>query len=246
VIFASAATIEQGVEYSADIRRRAAEFGRNADEIFVLPGLTPIVAATLVEARAIYDELNSLLVLDDDVRYGGRGPDGWPHVAPLGRREDQGIGQRNLGALSQRIGLDVTDKALDAVVTPGEAGALSRPGAYLVKAASERTGRTVGTGLTWRDLLYAHVVGGHIVVGGPSEVADYIESWFSSRASDGFNIQSAFLVDQLIAFVELVVPELRRRGLFRSSYEGSTLRDHLGLSRPPSQFAPAEKVSVSR
>ena len=78
VIFAGVATITQGVDYASDIRHRAAELGRDPDDILILPGLTPVVGTTLEEARAIYDELNSLIVLDEDIRFGERGPGGWP------------------------------------------------------------------------------------------------------------------------------------------------------------------------
>lgn len=88
--------------------------------------------------------------------------------------------------------------------------------------------------------------GGQVVVGGPAEVADYIERWLETGAAQGFNIHSAFLPGQLDAFVNLVVPELRRRGLFRSEYEGSTLREHLGLTRPESQFASNGHVAPSK
>lgn len=248
VIFAGLATIAQGVEYSADIRRRAAAAGRNPKEIFVLPGLTPIVGGTLEAARAIYDELNALIVLDEDVRYGGRGPDGWlvaNGADAAGLREGVPQGYRNLGALSQRIGVDVTAESLDSVIPPGTEKALGPAGSRLAATASARTGRVTGRDLTWRDLLYTYIVGGHLVVGGPSEIADYIEQWLVAGASQGFNIQSAFLIEQLTAFVELVVPELRRRGLFRLEYEGSTLREHLGLARPESRFAAKSTASVA-
>jgi hypothetical protein len=80
-------------------------------------------------------------------------------------------------------------------------------------------------------------VGGHVVVGGPADIADYIQAWFESGASDGFNIQSAYLTEQFETFVGLVVPELRRRGLFRTEYTGRTLREHLGLNRPDNRWA---------
>jgi alkanesulfonate monooxygenase len=248
VIFAGLATIPQGVEYGADIRRRAAEAGRNPEEIFILPGLTPIVGGTLDEARGIYDELNALIVLDEDVQFGGRGPDGWPiatGAAPAGPREGIPVGYRNLGALSQRIGADVTTESLDSVIASEAANALSAAGRSLLATAAARTGRAAGRDLTWRDLLYAYIVGGHVIVGGPAEVADYIEQWIVTGASQGFNIQSAFMIEQLTAFVQLVVPELRRRGLFRLAYEGSTLREHLGLGRPESRFAAKSSASVA-
>lgn len=247
VIFAGVASIAQGVEYAADIRRRAGAAGRNPAEIFILPGLTPIVGQTLGAARAIYDELNALIVLDDDVRFGGRGPGGWPVGVPPGPtapREGVPAGYRNLGALSQRIGADVTGESLDSVVGAEADKAFAPAGRGLLATASARTGRVPGRDLTWRDLLYAYIAGGHLVVGGPGEVADYIEQWLVAGASHGFNIQSAFLTEQLTAFTELVVPELRRRGLFRLGYEGSTLREHLGLARPASRFASTASASA--
>ncbi|WP_175650387.1 LLM class flavin-dependent oxidoreductase [Pseudomonas sp. Marseille-P9899] len=74
---------------------------------------------------------------------------------------------------------------------------------------------------------------GHlVVVGTPSTIADRMEQWFSEDAADGFNIMPPFLPGGLERFVDSVVPELQRRGLFRRAYQGRTLRDHLGLSRP--------------
>jgi FMN-dependent oxidoreductase (nitrilotriacetate monooxygenase family) len=70
------------------------------------------------------------------------------------------------------------------------------------------------------------------VVGTPVEVADVMQRWFESGACDGFNILAPFHPGGLAEFVDGVVPELQHRGVFRHEYSGSTLRDHLGLSRP--------------
>lgn len=75
--------------------------------------------------------------------------------------------------------------------------------------------------------------GHHIVLGTPEEVADRMQEWFDGRAADGFNIMPPFFPEGLEDFTELVVPILQERGLFRTEYTGSTLRDHLGLTRPP-------------
>ncbi len=83
--------------------------------------------------------------------------------------------------------------------------------------------------------LYLAVAGarGHFqVVGTPTEIADLLEEWFTTNAADGFNIMPPILPTGLTDFVDLVVPELQRRGLFRSEYEGTTLRENLGLARP--------------
>ena len=71
------------------------------------------------------------------------------------------------------------------------------------------------------------------MVGTPQSVADQLQQWFEEDGADGFNIMSPWLPGGLDDFIELALPELRRRGLFRSEYEGATLRQHLGLARPP-------------
>jgi hypothetical protein len=70
------------------------------------------------------------------------------------------------------------------------------------------------------------------ITGTPAQIADHIEEWFHGRAADGFNVIFPYLPGTLDDFAELIVPELRRRGLFRTEYTGTTLRDHLGLPRP--------------
>jgi FMN-dependent oxidoreductase (nitrilotriacetate monooxygenase family) len=80
--------------------------------------------------------------------------------------------------------------------------------------------------------LYELVSGGfwHLgVVGTPSMIADLMEEWFTTGAADGFNIQAPCIPVSAEDFVELVTPELQRRGLFRTEYETTTLREHLGL-----------------
>ena len=72
--------------------------------------------------------------------------------------------------------------------------------------------------------------------GRPKTVADRMEQWFVERGSDGFNVMFPFLPAGLDDFVDKVVPELQRRGLFRKEYEGPTLRDNLGLPRPENRF----------
>jgi len=78
--------------------------------------------------------------------------------------------------------------------------------------------------------------GGLAFVGTPASIADEMEQWLVGRGSDGFNIMFPYLPRGLDDFVERVVPELQRRGLFRREYPGSTLRDTLGLPRPANRF----------
>ena len=76
-----------------------------------------------------------------------------------------------------------------------------------------------------------------VVKGTPAQIADMMEQWYVEEAADGFNIMPPTLPGGLNEFVEQVIPELQRRGLFRTEYTGRTLREHLGLPRPPSRYA---------
>ena len=95
--------------------------------------------------------------------------------------------------------------------------------------------------------LYEYLAGarGHwVVVGTPQTIADRMQEWFENGAADGFNIMPPVLPESLDDFVDLVIPELQRRGLFRTAYEGRTLRENLGLERPVNQFSvKAQKVA---
>ncbi|MDR3461289.1 MAG: LLM class flavin-dependent oxidoreductase [Beijerinckiaceae bacterium] len=73
-------------------------------------------------------------------------------------------------------------------------------------------------------------------VGTPTTIADQMEEWLVGEGCDGFNVMFPYLPGGLDDFVDKVVPELQRRGLFRREYEGKTLRENLGLPRPPNQF----------
>ena len=90
-------------------------------------------------------------------------------------------------------------------------------------------------GLTVRQILRELAGGGghREIVGTPEQVADDIARWFHAGAADGFNLMPGVLPEGLQEFVDEVVPLLQRRGLFREDYEGRTLREHLGLPRPP-------------
>ena len=92
---------------------------------------------------------------------------------------------------------------------------------------------------TIRELYLRSGITGSARIGTPSDIADAMQEWFENGACDGFNITPAHLPGGCEDFVELVVPELQRRGLFRAEYEGKTLRENLGLKRPVSRYAAA-------
>lgn len=93
--------------------------------------------------------------------------------------------------------------------------------------------------LTVRRL--AERIGGYSgleMTGTPETIADQMEEWLTERGSDGFNVMFPYLPGGLDDFVDRVVPELQRRGIFRREYEGRTLRENLGLPRPANRFFP--------
>ncbi len=101
--------------------------------------------------------------------------------------------------------------------------------------------------LTIRQLIlrFAVVRGHNLVVGTPKHIADTIENWFVNHGADGFNVIPPLLPSGFEDFVKHVVPELQRRGLFRTEYEGRTLRENLGLRRPANQHAQLVEEAVA-
>ena len=98
--------------------------------------------------------------------------------------------------------------------------------------------------LTVRQL--AQRLGGYhglAMIGTPQNIADEMEEWLETQASDGFTVMFPFLPGGLDDFVDKVVPELQRRGLYRRDYEGTTLRDHFGLAPVPAPGAARQAMA---
>jgi FMN-dependent oxidoreductase (nitrilotriacetate monooxygenase family) len=138
-----------------------------------------------------------------------------------------------ISVLEHTIGVHDLDKLpLDGPVPemPDTNGPLSRQ--RLLLEAARRDKLTL-----WELCLLNAGPRGHVLaIGTPSQVADVMEHWFLNGAADGFNVMPAWLPGSLTDFVDMVIPELQRRGLFRTEYEGMTLRDNLGLPRPMSRW----------
>jgi FMN-dependent oxidoreductase (nitrilotriacetate monooxygenase family) len=191
----------------------------------------------LEEARAFYRTLRAEIAgfgrRADDVRImpgvfpvvGRTAAEAQEIFAELNRGIDVG---RNMTVLSERLGTDMSVYPLDAPVPalPETEHLKSRAALLLEMARRDR--------LTLRELFYrvAAARGHLLLVAGPVEIADTLEAWFRAGAADGFNVMPPFFPGQFDRFVELVVPILQERGLFRADYAGATLRDHLGLARP--------------
>lgn len=197
---------------------------------------------TLADAQGFYAGLKGKLAGH------GRAPDSlkiMPGVLPIiGRTEEEAREKYEqlqdlidpvlgIGLLNAFLGkIDLSVYPLDGPVPdfPATEGWQSRQKLFVDLARREN--------LTLRQ-LYQRVSGarGHrIVLGTPDTVADQLEDWFVNGAADGFNILPPTLPHGLDDFVNLVVPVLQRRGLFRTEYTGHTLREHLGLARPGNQF----------
>ncbi len=140
-----------------------------------------------------------------------------------------------IGSLNSALGVDVSTFDPDGPlpeIPPSNASQSARD--RIVTAARKEN-------LTIRQL--AARVGsfsGLAFVGTPTTIADEMERWLHERGSDGFNIMFPYLPEGLDDFVGKVVPELQRRGLFRTEYEGATLRENLGLPRPANRFFESE------
>lgn len=134
-----------------------------------------------------------------------------------------------LGLLSRMIGnFDLSGYDLDGPLPelpPTQTGQRSRQELFTDFARRER--------LSIRQ-LYLKIAGGrghYSLIGTAEQIADGLQTWFEQGAADGFNLMPALLPGGLADIVTHVVPELRRRGLFRTAYTGTTLREHLGLPR---------------
>jgi FMN-dependent oxidoreductase (nitrilotriacetate monooxygenase family) len=196
-------------EFYADLKRLVVAEGRAPDQALILPGLSPVIAGTETEAKRMARELSDLT--------------------------DPEVGRRRL---SGRFGgHDFSHLPLDKPLAPED---FPDPGT--VEAARSRTEVIVGLvrreKFTLRQLL-AYLAGarGHFTTAGtPEQIADLIEDWFKTGAADGFNVMPPLLPVMLDVFVAEVIPLLQKRGLFRTAYEGSTLREHFGLARPENRF----------
>jgi FMN-dependent oxidoreductase (nitrilotriacetate monooxygenase family) len=137
--------------------------------------------------------------------------------------------------LTKRLGRDVSGYDLDAPIPELPETNLGQSFAQVLLDRARREQ------MTFRDLYnVAAAARGHwAICGTATQVADILEEWFVAEAADGFVILPAHFPHSLQTFVERVVPELQRRGLFRHDYSGTTLRDHLGLSRPSPKFRTA-------
>jgi len=214
---------------------------RSADLVF------SVVNGEPASAKAAYDSLKARVIKH------GRRPEHvpiLPGVMPIiGETDAQAKEQLDrlqswltptnaLTLVSQRLGYDIAGYPLDGPI-PDFAQKTDRGQAFsntlLEMARREK--------MTLRDLynITAAARGHWVIYGTPKRIADIFEEWFAAERADGFVVMPAYFPGAFDDFVNLVVPELQRRGLYRKEYSGPTLRDHLGLTRPPAR-APSLKA----
>jgi alkanesulfonate monooxygenase SsuD/methylene tetrahydromethanopterin reductase-like flavin-dependent oxidoreductase (luciferase family) len=108
----------------------------------------------------------------------------------------------------------------------------------LIRQIADEHGFTIRQLYQWVATARGH----YTIVGNAEQIADQLQSWFENEAADGFNILPPWLPGALDDFVDLVIPELQKRGLFRTRYEGRTLRENLGLPRPVNTWTTRARV----
>src|SRR5215470_9122096 len=208
IIFFSQQRISAAQEFYKDVKGRMAKFGREPEQLKMLAGLNPTVGRTAAEAQAKFDYLQSLIH-----------PDVGKELISV-----------DLGG-ADLSGLSVDEPIPEHVIPQKTRSSMSRLNTVGTVAKDEH--------LTIRQLYerYAGSRGSYSVVGTPAQIADQMEEWLTTEAADGFIIQASYLPGGFEDFVSLVVPELQRRGLFRTEYAGRTLRSHLGLHRPENRYS---------
>jgi alkanesulfonate monooxygenase len=207
-VFAAAYTLEGAQAFYKDLKGRMAKYGREPDHLKIMPGLNAIPGRTEKEAREKHAYLQSLI--------------------------------------HESVGLEVLSNALAGYDLAGldPDGPLPAEVYSMVPKGSTTAFRNViswsrDEGLTIRQmyLRFAGARGQRSLIGSASQIADSMAEWFLNRGVDGFLIQPSHLPGGLEDFITLVIPELQERGLFRTEYEGTTLRENLGLPRPVGRYA---------
>lgn len=222
-VFFQAGNSEEGREFAA----------KHAEVIYA-------AAQTLEEGQAYYADVKSRLA-----KYGREPQDlvvtpGLYYFIGKTREEAQEKYQSFLNGVDfsgrRRVlqGVDVSAYDLDGLLPenlPEPANGLGRWRQMVALARREN--------LTIRELIlrFSTVQGHRIMIGTPTDIADEIETWFRGYAADGFNMKPAIVPEDLATFIDEVVPQLQERGIFRTEYQGNTLREHLGLKRPVNQHS---------
>lgn len=216
VVFTAQTQLADAQAFYADIKQRAAAFGREPGDIVIMPGLGLILGSTEQEAKRKLRDMDDLIHTDLAVTFlsvimGGFDLSPYPVDGPL-----------PFGDI------------------PETQGHRSRQALLLDRARRENL--TIRQLAVSAAQSYGH----GLLVGTVEQAADRMEQWFAQGAADGFMLASPILPLSLEAVVAELVPELQRRGLYRRAYEGGTLRENLGLNAPASRYVTAGRLGPAQ
>jgi FMN-dependent oxidoreductase (nitrilotriacetate monooxygenase family) len=213
VVFTAQRTLAEAQKFYADLKGRLTKYGRDADDLKIMPGVFPVVGRSEAEAQDKFEQLQELI---------------HPEIG--------------LALLSNYIGdIDLSVYPLDGPLPDLPMTNASKSRQQLLVDLARRENLSI------RE-LYLRVAGarGHWqLIGTPEQIVDELEERFLKAGADGFNIMPPTVPGGLDDFITLVIPELRRRGLFRTEYEGRTLRENLGLKFPAHRFHDRQRHNLA-
>ncbi len=212
-IFGRHATLDAGQEFYADVKGRLARYGRSHDDLLILPAATFVLGETDAEAQELAHEVRLQQV------------SGQTAINFL-----EQLWNRDLSAYDPDGPLPEIDPSVgENTIAKGRASV--RMYKDPLATANEWRARASVDNLSIRELII-EVTGRQAFVGSPSTVAESINELVQADASDGFILVPHITPGGLDGFADTVVPLLQERGVFRTDYTGTTLRDHLGLTEP--------------
>ncbi|WP_241958862.1 LLM class flavin-dependent oxidoreductase [Mammaliicoccus sciuri] len=199
VIFTAQTQIEDAQNFYKQLKEKVSKHNRNPEEVYIMPGLFPILGDTEEEAHQNYQEIQDLILPEV----------GLSILAPY-------VGNIDLSQY------DLDAKFADLDLSTGN-GVQSRFEIILKEAIKD----DLTLEEVYKKVAGSR--GHHIFVGTPEQLADKMEEWFKSSAADGFNIMPPILPSQFELFINNVIPILQERNLYKETYSEGTLRQKLGL-----------------
>jgi FMN-dependent oxidoreductase (nitrilotriacetate monooxygenase family) len=202
LIFTAEGNLDNARQYRAGLHDLVRKAGRRPEHVRVMPGLSPVIGSTELEAKRKDEELNDLVL---------------PSVG--------------VWMLSALMKVPLYGYPIDGPLPVAE---LRRQGVANYSRAANLVDRAEREGLSVRQAAnaVARARSHGSFVGTPEQLADHMQRWVDGEGCDGFNIMPPYFPEQLRVFVDEVIPILQRRGVFRTDYAGTTLREHLGIPRP--------------
>jgi FMN-dependent oxidoreductase (nitrilotriacetate monooxygenase family) len=223
-IFSRYATLEEGQDFHRDVKRRLAKYGRTPDQLLILPAATFVLGDTDADARERAREVRRAQV---------SGATALKHL--------EFVWNRDLSSYDPEGPLpDIDPDVSEEHIARGRAQVRM----YRDPLATAREWRELAAANNWsiRDLVI-HTGNRQTFVGTPATVARSINDFVQADAADGFILVPHITPTGLDEFADTVVPILQEQGVFRADYEGTTLRDHLGLAHPDAGRANHREVS---